>query len=55
MRTLGGFKRKDTTPAASGQERGEQMKNLQIKYLMRLHGVPKARAKALAVMVWGAS
>jgi len=30
------------------------MKNLQIKLLMRVHGLTEAQAAALAVMIWGA-
>lgn len=42
-------------PRHLGQPRGEQMKQLQIKYLMRLHGVTEAQAQALAFLIWGAS
>ena len=30
------------------------MKTLQIKLLMRAHGLTEAQANALAVMIWGA-
>ena len=42
-------------PRHLGQPRGEQMKKLQIKYLMRLHGVTEAQAQALAFLIWEAS
>ena len=29
------------------------MKNLQIKFLMRVQGLTEAQANALAVMIWG--
>lgn len=31
------------------------MKKLQIRLLMRLHGVTEAQANALATLVWGAA
>jgi len=31
------------------------MTRLQVKFLMRLHGVTEAQAQALAVLIWGAS
>ncbi|MGX0977205.1 hypothetical protein ACSSVY_002933 [Roseovarius sp. MBR-51] len=30
------------------------MKSLQIKMLMRLHGLTEAQAQALAALIWGA-
>ncbi|KRS18230.1 hypothetical protein XM52_08765 [Roseovarius indicus] len=50
-----GFDGKDTMPRHLGQQRGEQMKKLQVKYLMRLHSVTEAQAQALAFLIWGAS
>ena len=31
------------------------MKKLQIKLLMRLHGLTEAQAQAIAALIWGAS
>lgn len=31
------------------------MRQLQIRFLMRVHGMTEAQANALAVVIWGAS